>query len=67
MARRRTIRFTVAEQDFQMLLMLARTERKNIENLFRDSIPEIISKYSMLVRRTQGNARFRDPDGRGSN
>lgn len=67
MAKRRTIRFTVAEQDFQMLLMLARTERMNIENLFRDSIPEIICKYSMLARRTGGNARFRDPDGRGSN
>ena len=67
MARRRTIRFTMAEEDFQMLLMLARTERMNIEDLFRDSIPEIIAKYSMLVRRTKGNARFRDPDRRNSN
>ena len=67
MAKRRTIRFTVAEEDFQMHLMLARTERMNIETLFRDSIPEVIAKYSMLVRRTRGNARFRDPDRRKSN
>jgi len=67
MARRRTIRFTVAEEDFQTLLMLARTERMNMEDLFRNSIPEIISKYSMLIRRTRRNARFRDPDGRTSN
>ncbi len=66
MAKRRTIRFTVAEQDFQTLLMLARTERMNIEDLFRDSIPEVITKYSLLVRRTRGNTRFRDADQRES-
>ena len=58
MARRRTIRFTVAEEDYQKLLMLARTERMNLEDLFRDSIPEVLAKYSLLVRLTQGNTRF---------
>jgi hypothetical protein len=50
MTRRRTIRFTITEDDFQMLLMLARTERKNIEDLFRESVPEVVAKYSLLVR-----------------
>ncbi len=50
MARRRTIRFTIPEDDFQLLLMLARTERKNIEDLFRESVPEVMAKYSLLVR-----------------
>lgn len=58
MARRRTIRFTVAEEDYQKLLMLARTERMNVEDLFRDSIPEVLAKYSLLVRLTRGKARF---------
>jgi hypothetical protein len=49
-ARRRKIRFTIAEDDFQLLLMLARTERKSIEDLFRESIPEVVSKYSYLTR-----------------
>ena len=50
MARRRTIRFTLAEDDFRLLLMLARTERKSIEDLFRESVPEVLAKYSVLVR-----------------
>jgi hypothetical protein len=50
MTRRRTIRFTIPEDDFQLLLMLARTERKNIEDLFRESVPEVMAKYSLLVR-----------------
>jgi len=53
-ARRRTIRFTLAEDDFQLLLMLARTERKTIEDLFRESVPEVLAKYSILVRRADG-------------
>jgi hypothetical protein len=52
-ARRRKIRFTIAEEDFQRLLMLARTERKSIEDLFRESIPEVVTKYSYLSRFTK--------------
>lgn len=48
MARRRKIRFTIAEDEFQLLLMLARTERKSIEDLFRESVPEVVAKYSLL-------------------
>jgi len=54
MGRRRTIRFTLAEDDFQLLLMLARTERKTIEDLFRESVPEVLAKYSILVRLADG-------------
>jgi transcription antitermination factor NusA-like protein len=50
MARKRKIRFTVADDDFRLLLMLARTERKSIEDLFRESVPEVLAKYSVLVR-----------------
>ncbi|MDP3936810.1 MAG: hypothetical protein Q8R92_01585 [Deltaproteobacteria bacterium] len=55
MARRRKIRFTIAEEDFQLLLMLARTERKSIEELFRESVPEVLSKYSYLCRFVEKN------------
>lgn len=50
MARKRTIRLHVAEDDFRLLLMLARTERKSIEDLFRESVPEVMAKYSVMVR-----------------
>jgi hypothetical protein len=30
--------------------MLARTERKSIEDLFRESVPEVMAKYSVFVR-----------------
>lgn len=66
MARRRTIRFTVGEEDFQKLLMLARTERKNIADLFRESVPEVLSKYSLLARLTGGKTRFRQSSRRKS-
>ena len=56
MARRRTIRFTLAEDDFRLLLMLARTERKSIEDLFRESVPEVLAKYSVLVRLAENPA-----------
>jgi hypothetical protein len=62
MARRRTIRFTIAEDDYQVLLMLARTERKNIEDLFRDSIPEVMAKYSLLVRLSKEPIFRREPE-----
>jgi len=70
MARKRTIRFTVADDDFRLLLMLARTERKSIEDLFRESVPEVLAKYSLLVRMTGDPAdpalarRRRPPDPR---
>ena len=50
MARKRTIRFNVADDDFRLLLMLARTERKSIEDLFRESVPEVMAKFSVMVR-----------------
>ena len=62
MARKRTIRFTIAEDDYQVLLMLARTERKNIEDLFRNSIPEVMAKYSLLVRLSKEPIVKRDPE-----
>jgi hypothetical protein len=42
--------------------MLARTERKNIEDLFRDSIPEVMAKYSLLVRLSKEPIVRRDPE-----
>ena len=56
MARRRKIRFTIAEDEFQLLLMLARTERKSIEDLFRESVPEVVAKYSYLSRLCGGKS-----------
>jgi hypothetical protein len=50
MGKRRTIRFTLAEADFQLLLMVARTERKCIEDLFLESVPDVLAKYSLMVR-----------------
>ncbi|OGP83977.1 MAG: hypothetical protein A2Y95_10320 [Deltaproteobacteria bacterium RBG_13_65_10] len=50
MGKKRTIRFTLAEENFRSLLVLARTERKSIEDLFRESLPEVMAKYSLLIR-----------------